>query len=67
MIKKYTIFREMQDYMAANAEVTDADMNRYNYNNEAGMRIVGETETEIVTIEVTIKKKEEHPDAETLE
>ena len=66
MIKKYTIFRDMQNYMEGKCEVIDAEMNAYGYKSEA-LRVTGETETEIITIEVTIKKKEVHPDAETLE
>ena len=54
---KYTIFREMLDYMAHICEVTDADMNYCD-----NIRIVGETETQTIVIEVTIKNKEEEKD-----
>ena len=51
---KFTIFREMLDYMAHIGKVTDADMNYIP--NE--MKITGETESEVIEIAVTIKKKE---------
>ena len=51
---KFTIFREMMDYMAHITTVTDADMN-YCYNM---MRIAGENDGETITITVTIDKKE---------
>lgn len=56
---KFTIFREMLDYLAHISTVTDADMN-YCYDR---MKIVGENNGENITIEVTIKKKEENEDA----
>ena len=51
---KFTIFREMLDYMADIGNVTDADLNYIP--NE--MKIAGETESEVIEIEVRIKKKE---------
>lgn len=51
---KYTIFREMLDYMAHISEVTDADMNYCD-----NIRIAGETDQESIVLEVTIKTKEE--------
>lgn len=56
---KFTIFREMLDYLAHISTVTDADMNYYHDT----MKIVGENNGENITIEVTIKKKEENEDA----
>ena len=53
-MEKYTIFREMLDYMARISEVTDADMNYCD-----NIRIVGETAQDIIVLEVTIKNKEE--------
>ena len=57
---KFTIFREMLDYVAHMGKVTDADMNYIP--NE--MKITGETENEVIEIEVTIKKKEVQKDDE---
>ena len=56
---KFTIFREMLDYLANIATVTDADMNWCGNT----IRITGETEDQVIEIEVTIKKKEEKKDA----
>lgn len=59
MIDKFTIFREMLDYMAHISTVTDADMN-YCYDR---MKIVGKNDGEDITIEITITKKEEEKNA----
>ena len=56
---KFTIFRELMDYMAHITTVTDADMN-YCYNM---IRIAGETDDETITITVTIDKKEVNENA----
>lgn len=55
MMDKFTIFREMLDYMAHISKVTDADMN-YCYDR---LRIIGETDDEEITIDVVINKKED--------
>ena len=47
---KFTIFREMLDYLAHISTVTDADMNWCGN----AMRITGETEDQVIEIEVTI-------------
>ena len=59
---KFQIFRELLDFVAARAKVTDADMNVYGYK-DGVMKVVGEVEGEEITIEVTIEKKEEKEDA----
>ena len=59
MIDKFTIFREMLDYMAHICEVTDADMNWCGNS----IRITGESDKQTFEIEVTIKEKEENEDA----
>ena len=59
---KFTIFREMLDYMAHIGKVTDADMNYYTIAKNT-MVIACETEGEVITLEVTIEKKEEKKDA----
>ena len=56
---KFTIFREMLDYLAHISTVTDADMN-YCGNM---MKIVGNNNGAEIAIEVTIKKKGENEDA----
>lgn len=56
---KYYTFRKMMDFMDDCADVIDADMDTDN----GGMKIVGENDQETITIEVTIKKKEEDKDA----
>ena len=58
-IGKFVIFREMLDYMAHICEVTYADMNWCGN----AIMINGETDDETISIEVTIKKKEENEDA----
>ena len=59
---KFTIFREMLDYMAHIGQVTDADMNRYGGTMNT-MAITCETEDEVITLEVRIDKKEVEEDA----
>ena len=59
MIDKFTIFREMLDYMAQICNVTDADMN---YIHDM-MKITGETDKQYICLEVTIKSEEENIDA----
>ena len=56
---KFTIFREMIDYMAHITTVTDADMNDYC----GRITVTGETEDQVITIEVTIDKKEGNENA----
>ena len=56
---KYYAFRKMLDFVSDEADVVDADLNYFNNS----MRIVGETETETITIEGTIEKKEVEVDA----
>lgn len=53
---KFWAFRALLDFMADHAEVTDADMNYYN----GGARICGENDGQEITIEITIKNKEEN-------
>ena len=55
---KFTIFREMLDYMAHICKVTDADMNYC-----GNILIEGETSGKVITFEVIIKNKEEKKDA----
>ena len=55
---KFTIFRELLDYVAHIATVTDADMDDYCHR----IVITGETEDQVITIEVSIEKKEEEKD-----
>lgn len=55
-MNKFVIFREMLDYLNHICDVTDADMN-YCGNT---IRIDGETEEQKITIEVSIKDKEEN-------
>ena len=59
MIDKFTIFREMLDYMAHISTVTDADMN---YCGDL-LIIEGDTEGKVIILEVAIKNKEEEKDA----
>ena len=60
MVNKFTIFREMLDYMAHIGKVTDADLNSC----VDRLRIVGETADEEIVFCVLInKKKEEEKDA----
>ena len=56
---KYYVFRKMLDFVSDETDVVDADLNYF----ADSMRIVGETETETITVEVTIKKKEVALDA----
>ena len=58
-MEKFTIFREMLDYMAHICKVTDADMNWCGN----AVLIIGETEDKVINFEITIKKKEEQQDA----
>ena len=51
---KYCVFRMMLDFMADEAEVTDADMNWLGNT----IRIIGETDDKVIEIEVTIKDME---------
>lgn len=55
---KYWLFRELLDFMADRAEVTDADMNNFC----GSIEITGEVEGQIVKIECSIKDKEEKKD-----
>ena len=55
---KFTIFREMLDYLADFAKVTDADMNWCGN----AILIIGESEDHVIDIEITIKNKEEKQD-----
>lgn len=60
---KYYVFRKLMDLVEDFAEVTDADMSTWN----GGMKVVGEDEGQIITIEVSIDKKEVQGNAEELE
>lgn len=59
MISKYYLFRRLMDLIADDFDVVDADMNTWN----GGMTLKGEYAGETITIEVTIKNKEENEDA----
>lgn len=59
---KYEIFKAMMEFVADRATVTDADMNAWD-----GMMIFGENGDEIITIKVSIEKKEVQGNAEELE
>ena len=52
---KYTIFREMMDYLADVGDVTDADMNYY----PGGMKLVCETDGQVITMDICITEKKE--------
>ena len=54
-MKKYFVFRRLLDFMADYAEVVDADMDNYCHR----IVITGETEDQVITIEVSIENKEE--------
>lgn len=56
---KYFAFRKLMDFLSDYAEITDADMN-YCGNM---IEIVGENDGEVITIDVTIEKKEGNEDA----
>ena len=56
---KYFAFRKLMDFLSDYAEITDADMN-YCGNM---IEIVGENDGEVITIDVTIEKKEVNKDA----
>ena len=56
---KYWAFRQMLDFMADHAEVVDADLNWCGKDN---CKITGETDDEIIDIEIRIEKKEEKQD-----
>ena len=53
---KFTIFRELLDYLSHIAKITDADMNYY----PGAFKIVGESEGQVISIDVSINKKEEN-------
>ena len=57
-MNKYFLFRQLLDFMADHTEVTDADMNYYH----GGLKIVGEDDEHVITIDVSIKEKEEKTD-----
>ena len=57
-MNKYFLFRKLLDFMADHGDVTDADMNYYH----GGLKIVGEDEEHIITIDVSIKDKEDKKD-----
>ena len=54
-MNKYWAFRQLLDFMADHAEVTDADMDNYCGNIE----ITGEDDEHSIKIEVSFKDKEE--------
>lgn len=56
---KYFAFRKLMDFLSDYAEITDADMNFCGNMIE----IVGENDGEVITIDVTIEKKEVNKDA----
>lgn len=52
---KYFVFRKLMDFLADYAEITDADMN---YCGDT-VKVEGENDGEVITIEVVIRKKGE--------
>ena len=56
---KYFVFRSMLDFMADYAEVVDADMDHY----DGTLMVKGVSDDQVITIRVTIDKKEEEQDA----
>ena len=58
-MNKYFVFRKLLDFMADHGDVTDADMNNYCGN----IVITGEDDEHIISIEVSIKDKEEKDNA----
>ena len=58
-MEKFWTFRKLLDFVADHAEVVDADMNNY----RGDMTITGEDDEHTITIEVSIKNKEEKKDA----
>lgn len=52
---KFWAFRQLLDFMADHANVTDADLNYYN----GAFKIDGENDGQVITIEVSIKNKKE--------
>lgn len=64
----FLFFKQMQDLVDDHATVTDANMNHHDfYEDRKTMLVAGETEGEIIALEVTIMKKEVQKDAENLE
>lgn len=57
-MNKFVIFREMLDYLNHICDVTDADMN---YCRDC-IRIVGDTEEQTITLEISINNKEVNTD-----
>ena len=57
-MEKYWVFRQLLDFMADHAEVVDADMNYCN-----DILIKGETDDQVIEIEVRFTKKEVEQDA----
>lgn len=55
-MEKYFVFRELLDFMADHAEVVDANMNNY----LGDMVITGEVDGQVITINVSMKNKEEN-------
>ena len=59
-MRKFDIFNKALDFIClVTDEVTDADMNWCGHS----IRVAGETEDQVIEIEVTITKKEEKKDA----
>lgn len=58
MMDKYFAFRYLMDFLADHAEVTDADMSYL----PDTMKIIGENESQVIEIRVSIEKKEEEKD-----
>lgn len=52
---KYFVFRKLMDFLSDHAAIVDADMN---YCGDT-IQIVGENDGEEITLELTIRKKEE--------
>lgn len=57
-MNKYFVFRNLLDFVADHAEVTDADMDNYCGN----IVITGEDDEGVIRIDVSIKSKEEKED-----
>lgn len=55
-MEKYFVFRKLLDFMADHAEVVGANMNDY----LGDMVITGEVDGQVITINVSMKNKEEN-------
>jgi hypothetical protein len=56
VMDKFWAFRQLLDFMADHSEVVDADMDNY----RGDIVITGETDDQVITITVSMNKKEEN-------